>query len=948
MNRSPAARGVSAVGALALLAALVSRGGVASVPVQAAAGPFQCQPGFYQVISGQLYELNPVTSTYTAIGSKYSTSYNAMGFNVLDDYLYAMGTGTSNTGDLLKIADDGSVADLGRPSGMSSHSFVSGDMDGSGHLLVQYSSATWYSIDVSTGTWTSFTVTGQQGSGNDVVWIDGYLYFASGTTLYTINLSTDVETSVNVSGLPSGGAYGAAWSDKPSDLFLSNNSTGDIYQLANFTGSSPSATQVATGDSTSDNDGAACKQAASPFVLPVASADTYSATTNVTLSVDAADGVLANDSGAGLTVLSHTNPADGTLSLGSDGSFIYVPETGFQGTDSFTYSVQDEYGRDSAGSATVTLDVTLPPAPQAHADSYSTVVGTTLSVVAGSGLLANDTGTGIAVASNTSPGAGSLTVNSDGSLSYVPPADASAVETFTYTIEDSFSRTSTAGVTIDVTPTVVAGSGSTAYATPLAEASPGVLSGAVGAGMSIASYEQPGHGSVTVSADGAFTYTPDAGFDGTDSFSFVAEDAYDQEVDGSFSIGVGAPAPPGAADYSFSIPAGTSLTETAASGLLSDDSGASITVTANTAPAYGSASVSGDGAFTYTPPSTFSGMDSFSYTITDAVGQSATGEVTVHVTVVAVDQTYSTPYMTTINVNVLAGDLGSDLSLQYVISAPASGDWGADEAGAIWYEPPYGFAGPAQFTYDFMDPTLSWADATVTFDVGDPPAPSAAGYTETTTSGQPLDVDAGSGLLSASTGYSIQVDSNTDPADGSVTADPDGSFAYVPQAGFSGMDGFEYTIIDPYGQTSTGSVQITVDPVATDVTYASPCGSALSVTAAAGLLSRDLGTSLAVESVDSDASLGRLDWQSDGAFTFTPAAGVCATSGWTSYAIEDVNDLETSATVTFTIGPPSSTLDLAYTVGEDGKSRGGRRERPARLGLRRRCDGRVVHAAEPR
>jgi hypothetical protein len=60
-----------------------------------------------------------------------------------------------------------------------------------------------------------------------------------------------------------------------------------------------------------------------------------------TTSVDARRGVLGNDTGRPLTLVAHTDPADGALTLNPDGSFRYAPAAGFHGIDSFTYTVSD-------------------------------------------------------------------------------------------------------------------------------------------------------------------------------------------------------------------------------------------------------------------------------------------------------------------------------------------------------------------------------------------------------------------------------------------------------------------------------------------------------------------------------------------------------------------------------------------------------------------------------
>jgi hypothetical protein len=72
-----------------------------------------------------------------------------------------------------------------------------------------------------------------------------------------------------------------------------------------------------------------------------ANPDSYSTANKATLAVDARHGILGNDRGDDPQLLSHTEPEHGTLTLENDGSFGYVPDAGFSGTDSFNYSIAD-------------------------------------------------------------------------------------------------------------------------------------------------------------------------------------------------------------------------------------------------------------------------------------------------------------------------------------------------------------------------------------------------------------------------------------------------------------------------------------------------------------------------------------------------------------------------------------------------------------------------------
>ena len=97
---------------------------------------------------------------------------------------------------------------------------------------------------------------------------------------------------------------------------------------------------------------------------PTANDDAYSTTEDQTLSVSAS-GVLGNDTDPqnyNLTAILNSNPSNGTLSLNSDGSFTYTPNTGYTGSDSFTYYAND--GVQDSNVATVTIDVSPAAATQ--------------------------------------------------------------------------------------------------------------------------------------------------------------------------------------------------------------------------------------------------------------------------------------------------------------------------------------------------------------------------------------------------------------------------------------------------------------------------------------------------------------------------------------------------------------------------------------------------------
>jgi hypothetical protein len=94
---------------------------------------------------------------------------------------------------------------------------------------------------------------------------------------------------------------------------------------------------------------------------PAATDDLYTTSAGVPLAV-AGLGVLGNDTdvdGDALGAVLVSGPANGTLTLNADGSFVYTPAAGFTGTDSFTYRASDGSLDDVA---TVTIRVNPAPA----------------------------------------------------------------------------------------------------------------------------------------------------------------------------------------------------------------------------------------------------------------------------------------------------------------------------------------------------------------------------------------------------------------------------------------------------------------------------------------------------------------------------------------------------------------------------------------------------------
>ena len=220
-------------------------------------------------------------------------------------------------------------------------------------------------------------------------------------------------------------------------------------------------------------------------------------------------------------------------------------------------------------------------------------------------------------------------------------------------------------VELPAAPTAPNYSESTAYDTPLVIGAPaGVLSNASGTQLQATLATGPADGTVHINTDGSYTYTPTTGFTGTDSFTYRVTDGFARTTTGKVSIVVAASGAPNAPNYSETTPFQTPLQVSGADGVLSGATGSGISISGHSTPAHGTLSLDpSNGSYTYTPSVGYAGPDSFTYTVTDTLRQTATGTVSVAVVPpappVAADYTESTPEGSVLTVTTLNG-VGSD------------------------------------------------------------------------------------------------------------------------------------------------------------------------------------------------------------------------------------------------------------------------------------------------
>ena len=289
------------------------------------------------------------------------------------------------------------------------------------------------------------------------------------------------------------------------------------YQLCDANGDCSTATVTVTVNPVND--------------LPTAANDIITTNEDEAISGNVSTNDTPSGDGGNVWTLVGVNggATNGTVTMNADGTYTYTPNANFNGTDEFTYQLCDANNDCSTATVTVTVN------PVNDLPTVSNDVITTNEDEAISGNVStNDTPSGdggnnwTLVGANGGAANGTVSMNSDGTYTYTPAQNFNGTDVFTYQLCDINSDCSTATVKVTVNPvndlpTVsndvittkedVAASGNVSTNdTPSGDG--GNIWTLVGANGGAT------NGTVSMNADGTFTYTPNANFNGTDVFTY--------------------------------------------------------------------------------------------------------------------------------------------------------------------------------------------------------------------------------------------------------------------------------------------------------------------------------------------------------------------------------------------------------------------------------------------
>ncbi|MEO8617436.1 MAG: Ig-like domain-containing protein [Luteolibacter sp.] len=341
-------------------------------------------------------------------------------------------------------------------------------------------------------------------------------------------------------------------------------------------------------------------------------------------------------------------------------------------------------------------------------------------------------------------------------------------------------------------PVAVADSYSTILGTSLVVPAAGVLTNDTDAqsnALSAVLNVGPGHGGLTLNANGGFTYTPGPGYTGTDSFTYHANDGSLDSNIVTVSIAVNA------------VPSNSLVNGSFEAGETGWTMTGNYLVYANSAP--------------------YAAFDGTTMVVMNG-GQTPPNAV--------VSQSFTTipgqPYKLDFNLGVLAGNfaeqkLGVDLTGAGSLLSQTESVFGNGQGNSVWSAKTYSFiADSVTTTLTFTDRSASSNGIDLLLDnvrvtsTGSPPntAPVAFAESYSTNLNTPLAIPSAGVLANDQDAESNTLSAVLDagPGHGGVILNPNGSFTYTPTIGYAGSDSFTYHANDGILNSNIVTVAITI------------------------------------------------------------------------------------------------------------------------------------------
>jgi hypothetical protein len=315
-----------------------------------------------------------------------------------------------------------------------------------------------------------------------------------------------------------------------------------------------------------------------------------------------------------------SNPAHGQLSaLNANHQVKYTPNAGYNGPDSFTFTVTDTK---TGYTATATITITVLPPPTANAQSI--VMGENLAkTITLTGFAPNGDKFTFQIATNPAHGTLSNFNANTGFVTYTPAANYVGNDSFTFTVTDKFDNLVSTPATVSIV--VLGPPTATSETVTVAQGRQTIVtlfySGPGNDPLAYSLKAAPAHGTLSdLNSSNQVVFTANASYVGPDSFQFTITDTA-TTLSSTATVSITVAVPPTA--NAQSVSAGQATIVTLTGGAPNNDP---ISFAVTNQPTHGTLSgfSASTGQVTYTPNSSYSGPDNFTFTVTDT----STGLVT--------------------------------------------------------------------------------------------------------------------------------------------------------------------------------------------------------------------------------------------------------------------------------------------------------------------------------
>ncbi|MEK7633717.1 MAG: Ig-like domain-containing protein [Patescibacteria group bacterium] len=629
-----------------------------------------------------------------------------------------------------------------------------------------------------------------------------------------------------------------------------------------------------------------------------------------------------------LTYSKTSDPSHGSVSF-SENEVTYTPSANYNGSDSFTFKVND--GVLDSDTATVSITITavndppvLDPISNKTVDEQTNLTFTAH---------ATDPDNTVSYSLTNAPTG--ATINSSTGVFSFTPTEAQGPGSYTLTVNATDgTSTDSEEITITVNEVNVAPIADNISTSTNEDTEKIINLNATDSDLpandiSYSEVTSPSHGTVSISND-QVAYTPAANYNGADSFTYSANDDVIDSLPATVTITISAVNDfPSAVSDDFTTNEDTTYAIDPSSLITNDTDvdGNTLTVSAVSNPLHGTvelenANPNGNNII-FTPEANYNGPASFDYTVTDG---NLTDTATVTITYNPInDAPVANPDSASVNEDtiltiakstLLANDTdieSSSLNLT-AVSNPVNGSVVIDGTN-VKFTPTNNYSGSASFVYTISDGSLT-DTTTVTITVNPindkPVAENDVGFEtdeENTLEIAPdelLDNDAD---VDEDT---ISITDVSNPVNGTVELDIENdNITFIPTANYFGPASFDYTISD--GElTDTATVSITVNsindlPVATNGSISTDENVAKAITLSA--TDTDLPVQTLTYSIDANPLHGTLSTISGNQITYTPSTNYSGADLFTFKANDGTNDSNT-ATINIVINntmPPTVT-----------------------------------------